>query len=56
VVARGTRSLAAAGTATVRLKPTAAGKRKLRRLRKARLTLKVVVGGRTFTRTVTLKR
>ena len=49
-VARGT------GTRIVKLKPTKAGKRKLRRLKRAKLKLIVRSGDRSFSRAVTLKR
>ena len=50
VVARGS------GRSVVKLKPTKAGKRKLRRLRRAKLKLVVRAGDRSFTRTLTLRR
>lgn len=50
VVAKG------AGKGTVKLRPTKAGKRRLKRLRKAKLKLTVRAGDRRFTRTVSLKR
>lgn len=50
VVAKGT------GTRAIKLKPTRAGKRKLRRLKRAKLKLIVRSGDRSFSRTVTLRR
>jgi hypothetical protein len=61
-VASGRRTLTKAGTATVRVKASKAGKRALRRLRRAKLTLRVQIKNRAsgktsaFSKTVTLKR
>ncbi len=59
-VAKGTTTRIAAGQATVKVKPTAAGRKALRRLKKAKLTLKVSVTGPTgpaqiLSRTVTFR-
>jgi hypothetical protein len=55
VVAAGTGTAKAAGELTVKLRLNSVGKRKLKRLKGKRLTLRIVQGGRTTTKTVTLR-
>jgi len=61
-VASGRRTLISAGTASVKVKASKAGKRALRRLRRAKLTLRVRIkdgasgSTSTFSKTLTLKR
>jgi hypothetical protein len=55
VVATGTGVAKAAGKLTIKLRLNAAGRKKIKRLKGARLTLKIAQGGRTTTKTVTLR-
>ena len=55
VVATGTGTAKAAGKLTVKLRLNSVGKKKLKRLKGTRLTLRIVQGGRTTTKTVTLR-
>ena len=55
VVATGSRSAQTAGTITVRLRLTAIGRRSTRRLKGARLTLRITQGPRATTKVVTLR-
>jgi len=55
VVAKGSRSARAAGTVTVRLRLTSVGRKRVRRLKGARLTLRVVQGSRKATKVVRLR-
>jgi hypothetical protein len=54
-VATGTRSAAAAGTVTIRLKLNKTGRKRAGRLKGARLTLKIVQGSRATTKVVKLR-
>jgi hypothetical protein len=54
VVATGTGTAKAAGKLTVKLRLNSVGKKKLKRLKGVRLTLRIVQGGRTTTKTVKL--
>jgi hypothetical protein len=55
VVATGAGTAKAAGKLTVKLRLNSVGKKKLKRLKGTRLTLRIVQGGRTTTKTVTLR-
>jgi hypothetical protein len=55
VVASGSRSAPAAGTVTVRLRLTAVGRKRVGRLKGARLTLRVKQGSRSATKVVRLR-
>ena len=55
VVARGKRVARAAGTVTVRLRLTTVGRKRVRRLKGARLTLRIVQGSRTAKKVVRLR-
>ena len=55
VVATGSRSAAAAGTVTIRLKLTAIGRKRAKRLKGARLTLRIKQGSRSSTKLVKLR-
>jgi hypothetical protein len=55
VVATGTATPRAAGTVTVRLRLTAIGRKRVRRLKGARLTLRIAQGSRSTTKTVKLR-
>ena len=55
VVATGTGVARAAGTVTIRLRLTTVGRRRVRRLKGARLTLRVVQGSRSTTKVVRLR-
>jgi len=55
LVATGTASPKAAGTVTVRLRLTAAGRKRLRRLKGARLTLRIAQGSRSTKKVVKLR-
>lgn len=55
VVARGKAPAAGAGTVTVRLRLTSGARKRLRRLKGAKLTLKITQGGRTTTEVVRLR-
>jgi hypothetical protein len=55
VVARGTATAPRAGTITVKLRPTASVRKRLKRLKGARMTLQISQGGRTTTKSVTLR-
>jgi uncharacterized Zn-binding protein involved in type VI secretion len=55
VVATGSGTAKAAGKLTVKLRLNSVGKKKLKRLKGVKLTLRIVQGGRTTTKTVTLR-
>ena len=55
VVVAGKRTVKAAGTVTIRLRLTAAGRKRVRRLKGARLTLRIAQGSRSTTKKVTLR-
>ena len=55
VVATGQRVAQAAGKVTVRLRLNAAGRKRVRRLKGARLTLRIVQGSREAKKVVTLR-
>jgi hypothetical protein len=55
VVASGTARASRAGKLTVRLRLTATARRRVKRLKGARLTLRIVQGPRTSTQTITLR-
>jgi hypothetical protein len=55
VIATGSATAARAGTVTVRLRLTAAARKKLKRLKGARMTLRVSQGGLSTTKRVTLR-
>jgi hypothetical protein len=55
VVAAGKGSAQAAGTVTIRLRLTTVGRKRVRRLKGARLTLRIVQGSRSATKVVTLR-
>jgi hypothetical protein len=55
VVATGKRSAQAAGTVTIRLRLTAVGRKRVRRLKGARLTLRIVQGSRSVKKVVRLR-
>jgi hypothetical protein len=55
VVATGAGTAKAAGKLTVKLRLNSVGKKKLKRLKGKRLTLRIVQGGRTTTKTVTIR-
>ena len=55
VVATGKRVARAAGTVTIRLRLTAVGRKRVRRLKGARLTLRIVQGSRSATKVVRLR-
>jgi len=55
VVATGSGVAKKAGTLAVKLKLNATGRKKLKKLKGAKLTLKIVQGGRTTTKTITLR-
>jgi hypothetical protein len=55
VIATGSKTAARAGTVTVRLQLTAAGRKGRKRLKGARLTLRVTQGGVSSTKSVTLR-
>ena len=54
-MATGKRTVKAAGTVTIRLKLTAVGRKRVRRLKGARLTLRIKHGSRSTTKKITLK-
>ena len=55
VVATGRRTVKAAGTVTIRLKLNAVGRKRVRRLKGARLTLRITHGSRSTIKKITLK-
>ena len=55
VVAKGSQRARAAGTVTVRLRLTALGRKRVRRLKGARLTLRITQGSRSATKVVKLR-
>ena len=55
VIATGTTTAARAGTVRIRLRLTPAARKRLKRLKGARMTLRATHGGRTTSRTVTLR-
>jgi hypothetical protein len=55
VIARGSATARGAGTVTVRLRPTTAARKRLKRLKGARVTLRISHGARTTTKSVTLR-
>ena len=55
VVATGNRIARAAGTVTIRLRLTTVGRKRVRRLKSARLTLRIVQGSRSATKVVRLR-
>jgi hypothetical protein len=55
VVATGSRAARAAGTVTIRLRLTAVGRKRVRRLKGARLTLRIKQGSRSATKVVKLR-
>src|SRR4051794_9460372 len=55
VAARGKHSARAAGTVTIRLRLTSVGRKRARRLKGARITLRVVQGSRSATKVVRLR-
>ena len=55
VVATGKRTVRAAGTVTIRLRLNAVGRKRVRRLKGARLTLRIAHGSRSTTKKVTLR-
>ena len=55
VVANGSATAKRAGTVTVRLRLTAAARKKRKRLKGARMTLRVTQGGLSSTKRVTLR-
>jgi hypothetical protein len=55
VIATGSKTAARAGTVKIRLRLTAAARKRLKRLKGARMTLRVTHGGRSTSRKVTLR-
>jgi hypothetical protein len=55
VVATGSATAKAAGKVTIKLKLNAAGRKKAKKLKGARLTLKITQAGRSTTKTVKLR-
>jgi hypothetical protein len=55
VVATGKRTVQAAGTVTIRLRLNAVGRKRVRRLKGARLTLRIAQGSRSTTKKITLR-
>ena len=55
VIATGSTTAVRAGTVKVALRPTAAARKRLKRLKGARMTVRVTQGGRSTTRKVTLR-
>jgi hypothetical protein len=55
VIATGSKTAARAGTVTIRLRLTAAARKRLKRLKGARMTLRTTQGGRSTSRKLTLR-
>jgi hypothetical protein len=55
VIATGSKTAARAGTLTIKLRLTAAARKRLKRLKGARMTLRITQGGRTSSRKITLR-
>jgi hypothetical protein len=55
VIARGSKNAARAGTVKIRLRLTAAARKRLKRLKGARMTVRITQGGRSSSRKVTLR-
>ena len=55
VIATGSKTAARAGTLKIRLRLTAAARKRLKRLKGARMSVRITQGGRSTSRKVTLR-